>query len=496
MCFNYKFRLQNARFGFIIIYINHIKGKRQMAKKVNAVSGEREGFGSRLGFILISAGCAIGLGNVWRFPYIVGQYGGAAFILLYLLFLVIFGIPIMTMEFAVGRASRKSIISSFQTLEPKGAKWHLFGYVGAIGNYVLMMFYVVVTGWMVIYFFKSIGGAFISTDSASIAGQFSAVKSDVLLQVGITAIVIAFGIFICSLGVKNGVERVNKVMMILLLVIIVCLAVYVVTLKGAGEGLKYYLVPDFKKLFSENFGEALFAAMGQAFFTLSIGMGSMAIFGSYIKKEKRLLGEATTIAVLDTSVAFIAGLIVIPACFAFNVDQTAGPGLIFEALPAVFNSMPPVVGRIVGSFFFLFMIFAAFSTVVGVFENIIAFGMDKWGWSRHKSCLINLIVLLVAVLPCIFGFNLLSGFTPLGAGTNIMDLEDFIISSNILPIGSLIYVLFCTMDKKGWGWNKFLTEANMGKGASFPAKLRVYCKYILPLFILALWVQGYITMFF
>lgn len=466
-----------------------------MAKKQTTLSGEREGFGSRLGFILISAGCAIGLGNVWRFPYIVGQYGGAAFILMYLLFLVIFGLPIMTMEFSVGRASRKSIISSFKTLEPKGAKWHAFGYVGAVGNYILMMFYVAVTGWMFIYFFKSVSGAFISVDTTNISNQFSSMKGNVLLQVCTAFLVISLGIFVCSLGLKKGVERVNKVMMILLLIIIVCLAVYVITLKGAGAGLKYYLVPDFKKLFSENFGEAVFAAMGQAFFTLSIGMGSMAIFGSYIKKDKRLFGEATTIALLDTGVAFVAGLIVIPACFAFGVDQEAGPGLIFEALPAVFNNMGPVAGRIVGSFFFLFMIFAAMSTVIAVFENIIAFGMDRWGWNRHKSCLINFILLLVLVLPCILGFSVWSGFTPLGAESDIMALEDFIISSNILPLGSLVYVLFCTWDKKAWGWNKFLTEANTGKGAKFPSKLRIYCKFILPIFLLLLWGQGIINTF-
>ena len=463
--------------------------------KNNSV-GARENFGSRLGFILISAGCAIGLGNVWRFPYIVGQYGGAAFILLYLLFLVIFGLPIMTMEFAVGRASRKSIISSFTELEPKGSKWHAYGWVGMIGNYLLMMFYTVVTAWMFIYFYKAVSGSFIGQTSGQISGQFGAMVSDPLLVVGITALVIVLGMFICSLGLKNGVERVNKVMMIARLVIIVALAIYVCTLSGAGEGLAYYLIPDFGKLFSNNFGEVVFAAIGQAFFTLSIGMGSMAIFGSYIKKDRSLLGESVTIAGLDTAVAFIAGLIVIPACFAFDVDQAAGPGLVFEALPVVFNSMGPVAGTICGAFFFLFMIFAAMSTVTAVFENIISFGMDKWGWSRRKSCVINLLLMLVLVLPCILGFNVLSGFQPLGAGSNIMDLEDFIISNNILPIGSLIYVLFCTMDKKGWGWNQFLTESNLGKGLKVPSKLKIYCKYILPIFLVALWVWGYLDKFF
>lgn len=465
-------------------------------KTKNSSLSERENFGSRLGFILISAGCAIGLGNVWKFPYIVGQYGGAAFILLYLIFLVIFGLPIMTMEFAVGRASRKSIISSFKELEPKGTKWHAFGWVGMVGNYLLMMFYTIVTAWMFIYFFKAVSGGFATVNSTEISNQFEQMKLDPLLVTGVTVGVIALGIFICSLGLKKGVERINKVMMIALLAIIVVLAVYVCTLEGAGEGLKYYLIPDFTKIFSANFGEVAFAALGQAFFTLSIGMGSMAIFGSYIKKDRSLLGESITIAALDTSVAFIAGLIVIPACFAFGVDQNAGPGLIFETLPNVFSSMGPVVGTICGSLFFLFMIFAAMSTVTAVFENIISFGMDKWNWSRKKSCLINVGLLIVLALPCVFGFNILSGIQPLGAGSNIMDLEDFIISNNILPIGSLIYVLFCTMDKKGWGWNEFLTEANLGKGVKVPSKLKIYCKYVLPIILVVLWAWGYVDKFF
>ncbi len=466
-----------------------------MESKNNSLS-ERENFGSRLGFVLISAGCAIGLGNVWKFPYIVGQYGGAAFMLLYLIFLVIFGLPIMTMEFAVGRASRKSIISSFKELEPKGAKWHAFGWVGTVGNYLLMMFYTVVTAWMFIYFFKAISGGFANVTAPEISDQFKQMKLDPLLVMGVTVGVISLGIFICSLGLKKGVERINKVMMIALLAIIVVLAVYVCTLEGAGEGLKYYLIPDFTKMFSENFGEVAFAALGQAFFTLSIGMGSMAIFGSYIKKDRSLLGESITIAALDTSVAFIAGLIVIPACFAFGVNQNAGPGLIFETLPNVFSSMGSVVGTICGSLFFLFMVFAAMSTVTAVFENIISFGMDKWNWSRKKSCLINLGLLIVLALPCIFGFNILSEFQPLGAESNIMDLEDFIISNNILPIGSLVYVLFCTMDKKGWGWNQFLTESNYGKGVKMPSKLKVYCKYVLPVILVVLWVWGYVDKFF
>lgn len=456
---------------------------------------EREKFGSRLGFILISAGCAIGLGNVWRFPYIVSQYGGAAFILLYLLFLVIFGLPIMTMEFSVGRASQKSIAESFRTLEPKGTKWHLFGWVGMIGNYLLMMFYTTVTGWMFIYFIKMMKGDFVGLSPTEVSNQFGVVTGNAWLMIGFIVLVTVLGFFICSLGLKKGVERVNKIMMLMLLAIIVVLAIYVATLPGAGEGLRYYLIPDFTKIFNNNFGQVMFAALGQAFFTLSIGMGSMAIFGSYISKDRRLLGESMTIAGLDTAVAFIAGLIVIPAMFAFPVKGAteAGPGLIFETLPNVFNQMQG--GRVWGSLFFMFMIFAAMSTVVAVFENIIAFGMDKWGWSRTKSCLINLLLMLVLALPCALGFNLLSGVTPFGGTSTIMDLEDFIISNNILPLGSLVYVLFCTIDRKGWGWNQFLSEANQGKGVMVPSKLKVYIKYILPVLLIVFWVYGLVTFF-
>ena len=464
------------------------------------VETKREKFGSRLGFILISAGCAIGLGNVWRFPYIVGSYGGAAFILLYLLFLVVFGLPIMTMEFAVGRASRKSIVESFTVLEPKNTKWHWFGWVGMVGNYLLMMFYTTVTAWMITYFFKMIKGDFVNVTTEQISEQFGAMTGNPGLLIGIMAVVTFLGFLVCSLGLKNGVERITKVMMIALFAIIVALAVYVMTIPGSGQGYAYYLIPDFTKLVTDadgNFilGEVVFAALGQAFFTLSIGMGSMAIFGSHIDKNRSLLGESVTIAALDTSVAFIAGLIVIPACFAFGVDQTAGPGLVFEALPAVFNSMGAVGGRIFGSLFFLFMIFAAMSTVIAVFENIISFGMDKWGWSRTKACLINAGLMLVLALPCIFGFNIWSGFNPLGEGSVIMDLEDFIISNNILPLGSLVYVLFCTMERKGWGWNQFLTEANLGNGLKMPSKLKVYCKYILPVILFIFWIWGIVVTF-
>lgn len=453
---------------------------------------EREKFGSRLGFILISAGCAIGLGNVWRFPYIVGQYGGAAFILIYLLFLVIFGLPIMTMEFAVGRASRKSIAESFKALEPEGTKWHWFSFIGMAGNYLLMMFYTTVTGWMFAYFFKMIRGDFMNKTVAEVTAQFGELTANPVAVVGFMVLAIVLGFFICSLGLNKGVEKITKVMMLALLAIIVVLAVRSITLPGAGEGLKYYLIPDFNKM-QGRVGEVLFAAMGQAFFTLSIGMGSMAIFGSYIDKNRSLLGESLSISILDTFVAFTAGLIIIPACFAYNLEPGAGPSLIFQTLPNIFKEMAG--GRIWGSLFFLFMIFAAVSTVVAVFENIIAFGMDKWGWSRKKSCLINLVSVIILSLPCALGFNLLSGVQLLGEGSTILDFEDFIVSNNILPIGSLVYVLFCCLKKKGWGWDNFIAEANCGKGAKMPKWLFFYAKYIIPVIIIYILIQGYISFF-
>ncbi len=455
---------------------------------------QREKFGSRLGFILISAGCAIGLGNVWRFPYIVGKYGGAAFILIYLAFLVIFGLPIMAMEFSVGRASKKSIADSFRVLEPEGTKWHLFGWVGIAGNYLLMMFYTTVTGWMFAYFFKMLSGDFVGNTAQQITEQFGAMTANPTVVTGFMIVACVLGFAVCSLGLQKGVEKVTKVMMLALLAIIAVLAVRAITLPGAGEGLRYYLIPNFGKMAEFGIGEVVFAALGQAFFTLSIGMGSMAIFGSYISDERRLFGETISIALLDTAVAIIAGLIVIPSCFAYNVNPSEGPGLVFQTLPNIFNSMAG--GRIWGSLFFIFMVFAAMSTVVAVFENIISFGMDLWGWSRKKACIINLIAVIILSLPCALGFNVLSGVTPLGEGSNIMDLEDFIISNNILPLGSLVYVLFCTSKKFGWGWDNFIAEANKGKGIAFPKALRIYAKYILPIVLIILWIQGYVSKFF
>ena len=455
---------------------------------------EREKFGSRLGFILISAGCAIGLGNVWRFPYIVGQYGGAAFILLYLLFLLLFGLPIMTMEFSVGRASQKSIADSFRVLEPKGTKWHLFGWIGMAGNYLLMMFYTTVTGWMFAYLFKMLRGDFVGIDSAQVSEQFVILTQNPAALVGFMVLSTVVGFLICSMGLQKGVERITKIMMTALLVIIAVLAVRAVTLPGAGKGIEYYLVPDFKRMAQNGIGEVIFAALGQAFFTLSIGMGSMAIFGSYISKNRRLFGETISIAVLDTFVALVSGLIVIPSCFAYNVEPTAGPGLIFQTLPNVFNDMPG--GRIWGALFFLFMLFAGMSTIVAVFENILSFAIDLKGWSRKKACIVNTVVIILLSLPCALGFNMRSGITPFGQGSNIMDLEDFIISNNILPLGSLVYVLFCTSKKHGWGWDNFIKEANEGKGIKFPKGLYIYAKYIMPVILVVLLIHGYISKFF
>lgn len=451
---------------------------------------QREKFSSRLGFILISAGCAIGLGNVWRFPYLVGQNGGAAFILIYLFFLVMLGIPIMTSEFAVGRGSRLSVASSFKALEPPGKKWHLYSYLGMAGNYLLMMFYTVISGWIFAYIVKMLKGDFAGMDAAGVQSQFNTMVADPWVQILCLAIVVLLGFGICSLGLKNGVEKITKVMMVLLIVLMVALAIHSVTLKGAGEGLRYYLVPDFSKIAERGVATVLFDAMGQAFFTLSIGMGSMAIFGSYMGKDKRILGEAINITALDTFVAVMAGLIILPACSASGVPMDAGPSLIFVTLPNIFNTIP--LGQLWGGLFFIFMLFAALSTLVAVFENILSFGMDLWGWSRKKACLINLIAILVLSLPALLGSNVWSGVQILGM--SITDFEDFLVSNNILPIGSIVYVLFC-VSKRGWGWKNFLQEANTGEGMKFP-NIRIYMKYVIPIVVLYIFIQGYIGKFF
>ena len=456
----------------------------------------REKFGSRFGFILISAGCAIGLGNVWRFPYIVGQYGGAAFVLLFLLFLVVFSLPILVMEFAVGRASQKGVARSFDELEPSGTKWHRFKWIALAGNYLLMMFYTTVAGWMLAFTLFSMAGTFEGMDAAAVGGVYDALLADPFQMVAFMLVVVAIGVVVTRSGLRNGVERVTKAMMVALFAVLAVLCVRAVTLPGAGEGLAFYLMPDFGKLFAgatpaeqwSTFSDAVFAAMGQAFFTVSVGVGSMSIFGSYIDKNRRLTGEAVRIAGLDTLVALMAGLVIFPACFAFGVEPGAGPGLVFITLPSVFNQMP--LGQLWGTLFFLFMSFAALSTIIAVFENIMSFSMDQWGWSRKRSCAVNGLMLALLSLPCVLGFNVWAGVELPGVG-NIQAIEDFLVSNNVLPLGGLVFLLFCTT-KRGWGFDAFLQEADAGAGLRFPRWARGYVRFVLPVLIVIVFVAGYV----
>lgn len=450
---------------------------------------EREKLSSRLGFILLSAGCAIGLGNVWRFPYVVGENGGAAFVLIYLLFLMLLGIPIMVMEFSVGRASRQSVATSFKVLEPKGAKWHHFNKLAIAGNYMLMMFYTTVSGWVLNYLVSMAKGDFVNKSPEQIDVAFSRLLADPVQSVIWMVIATAIGFAVCILGLENGVEKITKVMMSTLFIVMIALAIKSVTLSGASEGLEFYLKPNFDLIKKNGVFNVVSEAMAQAFFTLSIGIGCMAIFGSYIDKGRSLTGEAINITILDTLVAVIAGLIIFPACSSFGVDVTSGPKLVFVTLPNIFNEM--VGGRIWGILFFVFMFFAVMSTLIAVFENIIAFWMDLFKWSRKKSTIINSIVIIILSLPCALGFNLLSSIKPLGPNTNILDLEDFIVSNNILPIGCLIYVIFCTT-RYGWGYDNFIEEANQGKGIKLPKNLKWYFKFVIPALILFIFVQGYL----
>lgn len=450
---------------------------------------EREKLGSRMGFILLSAGCAIGIGNVWRFPYIAGMYGGGMFVLFYLLFLIAMGIPVMTMEFAVGRASRKSIIKSFSALEKPRQKWHLHGYLGMAGNYLLMMFYTSVAGWMLYYFYLMLTGKFTGKDKEQVAALFQGMLESPAVLTTVMVIVVAAGILICSLGLQKGVERITKVMMTLLLLIIVVLAIRSMTLPGGTEGLKFYLLPDVQRMRNVGITETITAAMNQAFFTLSLGLGSMAIFGSYVDKNHTLLGESVNIAILDTFVALVSGLIIFPTCFSFDISPDMGPSLIFITLPNIFNHMAG--GRVWGTLFFVFMTFAAFSTILAVFENIISCGMDLFHWSRKKSCIVNLIALIALSLPCVFGFNIWSSFQPLGEGSTILDLEDFMVSNVLLPIGSLVYLLFC-VTRFGWGFENYLKEANTGRGLKIPKGIRIYVTYILPILLFFLTLSGWI----
>jgi len=466
-----------------------------MDKGVLVMSAEkqREQLASRLGFILLSAGCAIGLGNVWRFPFITGQYGGAAFVLIYLVFLLILGLPIMVMEFSIGRAGRLNIAGSFRALEPKGSKWHAYGYLAILGNLILMMFYTTVAGWMLSYFYFTLKGDLTGLAPDQIGAFFGGFLSQPGSLLFWMFLVVILGFAICSIGLQRGVEKITKFMMSALVVILVILAIRSVTLPGAGAGLSFYLKPDFGRLMEAGLWEAVYAAMGQAFFTLSLGIGSMLIFGSYIGKDRSLTGESVNILVLDTFVALVAGLIIFPAVFAFGQDPAQGPGLIFVVLPNIFNNM--VGGRLWGSLFFLFMSFAAMSTVVAVFENLMAFTMDEWNWTRKKAAVTNGVIVAVLSIPCALGFNVWSSFQPLGEGSAVIDLWDFIVSMNLLPIGSLIFVFFCGY-KFAWGWDNFIEEANEGKGMRYPVWIKPYVRYVLPLIILYVFVQGYIDKFF
>lgn len=457
-----------------------------------ADQNKRETLSSRLGFILLSAGCAIGLGNVWRFPYIVGEYGGAIFVLIYLVFLCIIGFPVMVMEFSIGRASRKNISGALTELEPKGTKWHLYGPVAIAGNYLLMMFYTTITGWLLYYVFATLTGAYQSMDTAGVAAFFSELQSQPGTMFFWMAVGTIAGFLICALGLQKGVEKITKGMMALLIVLIVVLAVHSIIIDKSYDGIRFYLMPSLENLSKHPLGEVIFAAMSQAFFTLSIGMGGMTIFGSYIDKQQSLSGESIYVITLDTFVAFMSGLIIFPACFAYGVKPDAGPGLLFVTLPNIFTQMAG--GRFWGFLFFVFMSFAALTTLVAVFENIISYWIDNHGWSRKKACIVNCLLLIALALPCILGFNLMSGFQPLGEGSAVLDLEDFLISSTIMPLGSLLIVIFCTR-KKGWGFDAFLKEADEGKGIKFPAFLAFYCKWVLPLIILVIFFKGYYDIF-
>ncbi|MBQ8358074.1 MAG: sodium-dependent transporter [Clostridia bacterium] len=458
---------------------------------------QREKFSSRLGFLLIAAGCAIGLGNVYRFPIITGAYGGALFVLIYLGFLMILGIPMICCELAVGRAARRSVATAFEELERPGQKWHLMKYLGIGGNYLLMMFYTVIAGWMLIYFYKYLSGDIINVPAADLGAHFGETVSNTGLQIGTTFATILICFLICSLGLQKGVERITKYMMIALFVLLVGLAVYCCTLDGAGEGLRFYLVPSVDPVKEVGLGTIITAAMGQSFFTLSIGLGGLTVFGSYIDRDRSLLGEAVTITALDTFVAIVSGLIVFPACFTYlggvNADaSTVGASFLFTTLSSVFNAMGPVVGRVVGSLFFLFMIFAAFSTVIGVFENIMSFWLELTDLKRPVVAAINIVLLLVLSLPAVFSLGIWSKATVGGMG--FLDLEDFIVSNLLLPVGSIIYVLFCTT-RYGWGWNAFYSEVNAGKGAALPRWLRHYMTFVLPLVIIVLMVLSLVAKF-
>ncbi|MCI5726218.1 MAG: sodium-dependent transporter [Clostridium sp.] len=453
---------------------------------------KRENFGSRLGFILVAAGCAIGIGNVWKFPYICGEYGGAAFILIYLIFLVILGFPILVCEFAVGRGSRKSLVNAFETLEPKGQIWHKHKWVSLSGNYLLVMFYTMVTGWILNYSYKMLTGTFEQKDTSQVKAVFSEMLSNSGEMILWTVIGILIAVAVCSFGIKNGIEKVTKVMMILLISLMGLLVIRSLTLGGTSKGLEFYLVPNFDRILEVGIGNVLFAAMSHAFFTLSIGMGAMEIFGSYMKRDRTIAGESVTVVILDTLIALVAGLIIIPSCFAYNIEPDAGPSLLFITLPNVFNNMP--LGNVWGTIFFIFMSFAALSTLIGVFENIVSMSMEAFNVGRKKSVIYNFIVVTILSMPAVLGYNVLNWINPLGGSSTIMDLEDFIVSYNVLPLGSLVCLLFCVKDN-GWGFDNFLSEVNTGEGMKFPRIFKNHLKYVLPSIIIVIYLKGYYDMF-
>ena len=452
----------------------------------------RERLGTRLGFLLLSAGCAIGLGNVWRFPYIAGQNGGGWFVALYLVFLALIGVPILVMEFATGRAAQRSVVRLHEVLTPEKRGWRLHGLAGLVGNTMLMMFYTTVTGWMLLYFLKSASGDFAGLKPDEIGAAFGAMLGDAWIQVAAMAAVTFGALVVCMLGLQKGLERVTKWMMLFLFLLILALAFNSLTLEGAGKGVSFYLVPDFGRMKSVGIVKVVVEAMNHAFFTLSIGIGAMAIFGSYVDKRHTLAKEALHVAAIDTVVAVAAGLIIIPACFAFGVDQAQGPGLVFVTLPNVFNHMAG--GRFWGSLFFLFMSCAALTTVLAVFECILAGLRDLTGWSRVKGCVAMGVAVPLLSLPCILGFNLWSGFQPFGEGSCVLDLEDFAVSTLLLPIGGLCFALYCC-HRFGWGWDKFIVEGNTGVGLRFPKALRVYCGYVLPVIIVVIFIVGIVRRF-
>lgn len=470
-------------YNLIEFYSNHILPKEEMKMK-------RESFGSRLGFLLVSAGCAIGIGNVWRFPYVAGENGGSVFVLFYLLFLLIMGVPVLTMELAVGRAGRKSAVLAYRELEKPGSKWHIHGWFCIAGCYLLMMYYTTVSGWMLSYFFKFATGTFDGLSTDEVGGVFESLLANPIEMGGWMAITVIAGFFVCSRGLQNGLEKITKWMMMILLILIIVLAVHSLVLPGAKEGTAFYLLPDLSRAAEIGYGKVITAAMNQAFFTLSLGIAAMEIFGSYMSDKHTLAGESIRICLLDTFVALMSGLIIFPACFSFNIQPDAGPQLIFITLPNVFTNMAG--GRLWGTLFFLFMTFASFSTITAVFENLLSACIDNFGWSRKKSSLINFFIVLIASLPCVLGYNIWSNLQLIGS-RNVLDSEDFLVSNLLLPLGSLIYLLFC-VSKWGWGYDNYLAEANKGEGIKLPKNkgFKIYLQFILPILILIILIQGLI----